>query len=516
MNLRNISGNQIIIWAVLAVGLVVALVIGSAVGSSDTRFLAGALAVIPLAVIFIKLKTNIWVLMPMSWYLTGRLTWLPLPFTVRDLCFLAVIFTFTLFFATRVVKWKRSLSSLDYIIYINLAYLGTVYLRNPVGVYAIGSDIVGGKPYFEIALAFFAFGILSRVKLTDKVAKLFPLFYIIPSSITAALDLLTRITPQLAAPLYMLYSGVGLTAASANVGNTEDSGMVRLVGLREAAYNGVLALCARYRPITLLSPMYPLRAALFFAGFVGILLTGFRAALLATVVTFLLAILLRRQRQDIWLAGAVGLLSLLIVVGLQGSVLQLPLTVQRTLSWLPGDWDREALTNAEGSSRWRFEMVEWAWNDTLILRNKIWGQGIGFSMDDMNLIANASAAGGTGDEFLGGSDRESFMIMGSFHNGPTSAIRSVGVVGLTLYAVLLFFLVIRAWKLCVLTQGSEAFPIALFVGIPVIYLPFSFLVLTGFYEIDIQNSIFAAGLINLITNYYNGLPAQSTQIRYEK
>ena len=84
MNLHNISANQIVIWVALLLGLAVAVMIGSAVGSSDMRMVAGVIAAIPVAVIFVKLKTNIWVLIPIGWYLSGRLPWLPLPFTVRD------------------------------------------------------------------------------------------------------------------------------------------------------------------------------------------------------------------------------------------------------------------------------------------------------------------------------------------------------------------------------------------------------------------------------------------------
>jgi len=103
MNIRNISSNQVIVWCAMLLGLVVALMIGNAVGSSDMRLAAGLVAAIPVAVIFIKLKTNIWVLLPIGWYLTGRLPWLPVPFTVRDLCFIAVAVFFAIFFATRAV-----------------------------------------------------------------------------------------------------------------------------------------------------------------------------------------------------------------------------------------------------------------------------------------------------------------------------------------------------------------------------------------------------------------------------
>jgi hypothetical protein len=505
MNLRNISANQIVVWSALVLGLLLAVVIGSAVGSSDMRLAAGLIAAIPVAVIFVKLKTNIWVLLPIGWYLTGRLPWLPVPFTLRDLCFMAVIFSFTLFFATRAFPWKRKLSTLDYIIYINLAYLATVYVRNPVGFWALQSSMVGGRPYFEILLAFGAFMVLSRVKPSDTVAKFFPFFFLIPTGIVAVLDLVARVLPQFSYPLAMIYSGIGSMADNAGLGAAAEVGQDRMTGLKDFGFVSVLALCARYNPITLLSPLYPLRIALFAAALAAIFLSGFRATILAAAAFYALATLLRGRGRDVIVAAGAGVAALVLMISLQGNVVQFPLTMQRALSWLPGDWNQEAVDDAQGSSRWRYEMVKWAWNDNTILRNKIWGQGIGFSIDDMNLMAASLMAGQGGASLLGGSDRENFMITGTFHNGTISAIKCVGVVGLFLYTMLIIYLAVRAWKLCVATFGTRAFSLALFVGLPVIYFPFSFFILTGFYELDLTYSIFSAGLLNLVANYHRSL-----------
>ena len=510
MDLRSISGNQVIIWVALALGVVMALVVGSAVGSADARFVAAVLAIIPAAVIFAKLKTNIWVLLLIGWYLTGRLPSLPVPFSVRDLCLMAVIFTFTLFFATRVLAWKRKVGLLDYLIYINLAYLATVYIRNPVGFYAMQSSMIGGRPYFEILITLGAFAILSRVKLSDAIARVFPLFFLIPTGIIAVLDILARMVPEYSYLLASIYSGIGSLSITAGLEKAAEVGQDRITGLKDLGYVGVLALCARYNPITLISPLYPARGILFGVALAAVFLSGFRATLLAVMVFFFLAAVFRRRGRDMWLAVGAAMLGIILLISLQGSVLQLPLTMQRALSWLPGDWDQEAVDDAEGSSRWRLEMVEWAWNDNTILRNKVWGQGIGFSIDDMNLIASSLMAGEGGAGLLGGSDRENFMITGTFHNGPVSAIKCVGVVGLFLYSLLILYLAVKAWKLCILTAGSRAFPVALFVGMPVIYFPFAFYLLTGFYEIDLVNSIFSAGLLNLTENYYRSLSASKT------
>ena len=509
MNLQNISANQIVVWTALLLGLLLSVVIGNAVGSSDMRLVAGVVAAIPVVVIFVKLKTNIWVLLPISWYVTGRLPWLPLPFTVRDLCMMTVMFFFTLFFATRVVSWKRRLSTLDYFIYINLAYLVTVYARNPAGFWAMQTSVVGGRPYFEIALAFGAFLILSRVQLSDFLAKVFPLFFLIPAWSLALLDAVTRLLPQTGYALNSIYSGVGSAGVSGVLQQEARLGETRITGLVQAGVSSVTALCAKFNPVTLISPLYPGRLILLAASFAAIFLSGFRGALLFALVAFLLAVVLRRNVRDLWVSSAVALLGILVLISIQGNILQLPLTMQRALSWLPGDWNQEAVADAEGSSQWRFEMWGWAWNDERILRDRTWGQGFGLSLDDMNLIAGSLMAGEGGGTRLGGSDRENFMITGSFHSGPLSTIKYIGVVGLSLYFPLMCYMAILAWRLCRRAYGSKAFALSLFVGIPIIYEPFNFVVIFGALDSNYSQLLFWAGLLNMLGNYIDNITPES-------
>ncbi len=503
MSLHNISANQIMVWTALLLGLGVAVVIGNAVGSSDMRMVAGVIAVIPAAVIFVKLKTNIWVLLPITWYLTGRLPWLPLPFTVRDLCFMAVILFFTLFFATRALPWRRKVGLLDYLIYINLAYLATVFARNPVGFWAMQSSMVGGRPYFEIGLAFGAFMILSRVQISDFVAKVFPLLFVIPSWASGILDVVGRLSPQTGYLLNSIYSGVaaGVQGVAGAMQEQTQIGETRLVGLQFAGLSSVLGLCARYNPITLISPLYPWRVVLLAVAFGAIFLSGFRSVLLFGLAAFVLSAVLRGRSKDLWAASAAMLAVVVLLISLQGSVLQLPRTMQRALSWIPGDWDQAALVDAEESSRWRFEMWQWAWEDDRILRDRVWGQGFGLSIDDMNLIAASMLSGMGGSSLLGGSDRENFMITGAFHNGPLSTIKYIGAVGLALYYPLMCYMAILAWRVCIRARGTKALSLALFVGIPIIYEPFNFIFIFGGLDSNYPQILFWAGLLNMTQRY---------------
>lgn len=503
MNLRNISANQIIVWSALILGLVLSVAIGNAVGSSDFRLAAGVVALIPVAVIFVKLKFNIWVLLPIGWYLTGRLPWLPLPFTVRDLCFMTVIFFFTLFFATRALPWKRKLTALDFLIYINLAYLAIVYVRNPAGFWAMQTSVVGGRPYFEIVLAFGAFMVLSRVNISALWANVLPLFFVIPAWSLAVLQGLGQILPQTGAALNRFYTGIGEQSAVEAFRPDAQIGQTRIAAMQFAGSSTIVALCSRFNPVSLISPLYPLRMMMLATAFAAVFLSGYRTVMLFGLAIFFLSSVLRGRSRDLLTAAAVGLIALIVLISLQGSVIKLPYTMQRALSWLPGNWDEEVVADAEWSSRWRFEMWAWAWNDTRVLRDKIWGTGFGLSLDDMSLIAASLTAGQGGQNLLGGSDRESFMITGTFHSGPLSTIRYIGIVGLTFYLVLLLYMAIAAYRLCIRSRSTEAFPLALFVSLPIIYEPFQFIIVFGALEASYPQTLFWAGLLNLASRYHS-------------
>ena len=505
MSLQNVTTNQLIGWSALLFGLLAAVALGSAVGKSDMRMVAGVIALIPVAIVFVKLKTNIWVLLPIGWYLAGSLPWLPLPFTVRDLCFLTVIFFFTLFYATRALPWKRKTGMLDYLIYINLAYLAVVFVRNPVGFWALQSSMVGGRPYFAIALAFCAFMILSRVRITESIAGMFPLFFVVPAWIVAILDSVGLLFPQTAYALAMVYSGIGSMVLPGMGQEEARFGETRFSAMINAGWTSVLALSAKYNPITMISPLYPGRVAMLCVAFGAIFLSGFRSTLLFGFVALLLSAVLRQRGKDLWIAAGALILVVVALISVQGTVLQLPRTMQRALSWLPGDWDQSTVAEAEASSRWRFEMWEWAWNDERILRDRVWGQGFGFSLDDMNLIASSLVAGEGGASRLGGSDRENFMITGAFHSGPLSTIKYIGIVGLALYYPLMCYMAVCAWRLCRRAYGTKAFSLSLFVGIPIIYEPFNFIVVFGGLDHNFPQLLFWAGLLNMTNNWLDRL-----------
>lgn len=500
MNQSNITVNTLALWVVLVLGLFLAVIVGAEVGAAEFSWGTALIFLVPLLVLCVKLQARAWVLLPLGWHLSGRLPWLPLPFTVRELCFAAVIGVFLVLFAVRVVPWKRNSGLLDKLVLINLGYLVITYFRHPVGAYFLQSSMVGGRPYLEVLLATGAYFVLSRVQVSKVQAQLFPLFFVIPALGVAFLDLLVRTLPVLGQPINYLYAGI----SSAQTGTSlapAGQGMGRFIGLKDLALSGSLALVSFFKPITLISVMYPLRVVLFALILIVVFLTGYRSIFVSVVAFIIISSVMRRRLRDLAVFGVVGILGLSGVVALQTGGVNVPLQMQRTLSWIPLDWDSQAVESAEGSSEWRFDMWRWAWNDASIMRDKVFGQGFGFTYDEMNIISAATMRGTPQAAFVGLSDRESYMITGALHSGPLSTIKSIGVVGLCLFFSLLIGMAAFAWRLCRKSYGTHAFTLALFVGIPVIYEPLHFIFIFGDLTLLYPTTLFYAGLLNLASSY---------------
>jgi hypothetical protein len=114
---------------------------------------------------------------------------------------------------------------------------------------------------------------------------------------------------------------------------------------------------------------------------------------------------------------------------------------------------------------------------------------------------------------FGAASQEVFMVVGTYHSGPLSAIRYVGVVGLVLFLPLMISLVVRATRLIRANYGTPLFPVALFVGMPMIYLPLPFTLIAGGYDSGLIQCLFSAGLIRLLERASATLPAESRAVR---
>ncbi|HWF19686.1 MAG TPA: O-antigen ligase family protein, partial [Verrucomicrobiae bacterium] len=97
----------------------------------------------------------------------------------------------------------------------------------------------------------------------------------------------------------------------------------------------------------------------------------------------------------------------------------LPLSVQRSLTFLPLNLDPEAVRSAEDSTNWRLEM----WKDVLpqVPQYLVLGKGLKMDAADLAMLSSGMNAGGIG---AAGSE-----LAGDYHSGPLSLIIPFGLFG---------------------------------------------------------------------------------------
>lgn len=477
-----------------AIGLIGAVVLGVYIGGSEIAKLVLIFGAVAILAVIAGMRQHIWLLVPMCWGLTGSVYVLPLPFTVRDLIVMLVVaMTFALL-ALRKFRFQNRWGLLDFILFLNLAQIVIVFTFHPVGLRSLSSETVGARPYFNIAIATLAYLILSNQVISAKLSRSLPVLMFIPEAFTSLVSLAVRMKPSLGyilGPFYTGFLSPGLNNPNAPMQRVAIGSGNTLVTL----------LCSYFRPLTLLSPFRPVRLLLFVSAIILVLLSGFRSQLISAVAIFLIASYFRGGLGDL-MTVLMGMVAAALALILINSIHPLPLPMQRTVSFLPGNWNSLAAADARGSTEWRLEMWREVPKSTKYIRDRVMGDGFGFNKAELQAMYRELYS-------TGQVSQEDFMIIGAFHNGPLSTIRFVGAVGLLLYYLLLIYLAMVAWRLIRAAERTDFYRLALFVGLALIWEPFNYTFIFGSYDASLPNSIFGVGMLKMIGNSLRYKPSET-------
>ena len=493
-SLSNINIQAITGFVVTILGLIAAFFIGQLAGSGDVKTLAAGLAVGVSIAVALVLGPRIWLLIPLCWPLTGKISALPIPLNVRELAIGAVLAYYLVLVVFKRRLPKPQTSWLEVILLLNILWIASVFVRNPVGVRAMGTEMLGGRPYFEIVFACCAFWVLTRTIIPAAYARLFPILMATGSLFGSALGLLTTFVPGLTPLIAPFYSGVDtVTYLREEFGSGGEERVGRLTELRGFGTQGSAVIMSLFRPFSLLNPLNVIPSAVFFLSVLAIFLSGFRGALIGVGFGFVIASYFWGGLREASRAVFIAVAAITLLVSLQSIGIKLPLAAQRALSVIPAEWDRDAVESAQGTSEWRMDMWKTVLaNPDLYLRNPFFGTGFGFSERDLE-IQLAASFGGAG--YIGGSQYEAQLISGAFHNGPLSAIRYAGIVGLFLYYLLMFTMLRFAFALVERTKDSPYFYLAVFLALPITYGLISYTFIYGAYDDVLQGALFLCAML---------------------
>jgi len=320
---------------------------------------------------------------------------------------------------------------------------------------------------------------------------MFPLV-VLGSFISLGIGLLGKFIPIVG---YM--TGANFEMSDSATGPQDSKAATRSPTLGNFGRNLSLVVASLKNP--LLAALNPFWLLAIFISLAAVLYGGFRSGFMAVILTYVVGTWYRGGFVS-FLVGSVlgcGAIAALAVVNL---VSPLPPNIQRSLTFLPGTWEQRYIDDAEGSTDWRVEIwIEVLTTDRWI-KNKVFGDGLGFSKANLEYVKGLSKMQGTG---VSGFDmhRETILANGDYHSGPVSTIRVIGYAGLLFLLVFQIRLMVHTHRQILRCRGTEWYPLALLIGIPIMWQPVFFHVFFGDFRGEAAGILISCAMIRIFQRW---------------
>lgn len=319
------SDNQIRLILVTLLGLGFAIYLGIRVGEGDIRFVSG-LGVVTIAVVVMgAMGDRAWLLVPL-----GISFNLPVPitfgrdFSMQELVSMSLI-VYTVFRVAlrrqKIVVFQKE--NLWPMLYAGWALM--VFAANPIGLYSFGAESVGARSYFHIFLALGVFVALASYRVKESEIPWMFGFLFVTNLLFICYSIWSWKIDQ---PIFAVRSD-----AFEEVFYTWEQSFEGFSGLF------ILYIFSRYPMLEIvrLRNLWILGGTIISVGM--IIYSGRRMAVGSLILIPLVAAILRK-RFDAGIFFALGAAAILMLATFShGRWVNLPLNVQRSLSWLPGNWD---------------------------------------------------------------------------------------------------------------------------------------------------------------------------------
>ena len=365
-----------------------------------------------------------WNMSVMLFFLPGRpLVWLPLAW----ISLLISVVAYTLNRKHKFILVPKLTRPLVMFVIVTLV---TAKLRGGVGLQAFGSDTFGGKRYLLLLTSIVGYFAITSQRIPLQRAPLYVALYFL-SAATIAIGELSVVVGPAFYFLFLIFpiGSAGIQTIAAEPGVRSLYGL-RLSGLASAGSALYVTMLCHFGIKGVFSWRRLGRLCFFLFFLFVALLGGFRSVLILFLLTFALLFYLEGLMRSSLMP------SFLLLAILGGAAIvpiadRLPLSVQRSLSFLPLPIDPMIKAGAEASTEWRVQM----WKHVLpeVPDYLILGKGYSFSAKD---LAMARIQG------LGTSGTEVAELAGDYHNGPLSVLITFGIPG----SIALLWLLIAGYK----------------------------------------------------------------------
>ncbi len=314
------------------------------------------------------------------------------------------------------MRFIRAPSIVAPVIFLLLViYLTARFSGSGFGLSSFGSQIVGGKAYFWLfggALGFFAM-LGYRVPLHKS------LFFASLFILGGLSNFVGSMLPYVPSKFWYIFMIFPVDALIPDRDVAAPDIAPRFFGLTLAAMSFFFFLLARHgirgvfergRFMRVMALVFAL--ALATGG-------GFRSYFILMALTFLLLFYfegLVRSKYTVIL-GTLATLALVLMVPFAN---RLPLSIQRSISFLPVEVNPDVRLDAQRSTEWRVQMWEELWPE--VSKHLLKGKGLGFSSAELEMTAEMQHRGMRGPQ-------EVSELTGSYHNGPLTVLIPFGIWG---------------------------------------------------------------------------------------
>jgi len=432
--------------------------------SGNTTPLLGLVGSGLLLLFIYGLGDRCWMIIPFCLSIEGNLNFLPLNFSIQELTIIAV-FIYVIFRNIFGINfgWKLGPAFL----WVPIAGVAAVLLYHwissgDIGIKLLGGTGWGGRKYFKIFIAALSIPLLAsfpglRFQDLQKV----PLLYFLGSFVDIVPDLFTTLIPASAPFVYRVYSGVNLGEYGDLLkGNFfGEKSIMRFGALSKlGSALGLASLC--YFPArTWLQPnrLWVLPTLLMGGLFCAI--SGFRNTIFRYGVSLMAGLFAMMRFRALLLLPLLAAAGLAIALT-QGSVFNYPLQIQRALSFLPGDWDAKAASEAKGSSEWRGKITTLFFQE-FFQKAPYFGKGYHYSAELAKqetdvYLAIAQRQEEARDEFA---EARRFIEMRQPHEGPVHILLVTGSVGTFFFIAYCLGLLTYSFGSVIRTPTREVTPI---------------------------------------------------------
>jgi hypothetical protein len=410
--------DRLEIFVVAGIGLLLAVILGFQVGTGDYFLLALEAAIIFLVVLAAFSGGFFWVLTVASTFLSGTFPILQGQFTPFHILVAAGVVKFLI--ADVVLRRTKLTMGSRFDAVMIMAFMSILILHgihDRFGMRFFGSNLWGGKYYVNVILGLAAFVVIQSAPIKQNIWSILPYAVLAVVTFDLSIAIVTTIFPGSIYVIYPFYSAVSQLAIEDVLGvrGLDVSERIRAFGNFGFILTYVILASCSIRQLFSLSGLWRLLAAM--AGLAGALYSGFRTSVIYVFLAWLTAGI-RDLRWMVLPLLPILVAGLFVLSFINSEVVGLPKQMQRSLAFLPGNWDVEMLNDTVASNEFRFETWGLWWREYFPI-HPWFGRGFGFKSE----YAKPSA-------YLNpGNDYRMNVEVGDIHNGLFSALDSFGIIG---------------------------------------------------------------------------------------